>query len=132
MFAFLNCSSVSHLFDFSSAGLWVLKPVSSRKINSPKSYRTPKPDPTASSLKSSNPSKRLLGSVTSSKTFQIFPTSVNNAPLNDPNRLKRYSTFSASLKFASLNSFPENYSQAPNDRPPKHDCHLHHQKSKSD
>ena len=73
MFAFLNCISVSHLLDFSRAGLWVLKPESSRKINSPKSYRIPKPVPMATSLKSRRPSNRLLGSVTSSNTFQIFP-----------------------------------------------------------
>lgn len=121
--------SVSHLFDFSSAGLWVLKPVSRRKINRPKSYRTPKPVPMASSLKSRKPSKRFEGSVTSSKRFQMFPASAKSAPLNEPKRSNRYSKFNAILKLASLNSFPEKLLQVPIDRLPKPDCHWHHPKN---
>ena len=96
--------SLNHLFDSESAGLCILKPVSSLATKKPKSYLRPRPLARASSFKSSKPLNLSDSSFTLSSAFQIFPPSINSAPLKAPKIGKRYSRLKASLKFASLNS----------------------------
>jgi hypothetical protein len=96
--------SLNH-FSFSGfAGLYVLNPKSVLNTKKLKSYRNPKPVPTAISFKEFTPLKTDFSFEILSKTFHILPASTKTALYKFPNTLNLNSLLSVSYILATIKS----------------------------